>query len=254
MRNSERERHHEPRGCPLRQSPSRYASRIHPLSFVAIVSAAVLTECNGAFAHGIGGQDAAFVAGTRGPDLVPFMYLGAKHMVTGYDHLLFIFGVIFFLYRLHDVILYVTLFSIGHSITLLSGVLLKLEVNAYLIDAVIGLSVAYKAFDNLGGFKSVFGFQPNNRIAVGVFGLIHGFGLATKLQEFRLSPNGLVPNMIGFNIGVELGQMIALAIMLAIMLQWRRSASFERSAVAANALILAAGFVLMEYQLAGYFV
>jgi hypothetical protein len=182
------------------------------------------------------------------------MYLGAKHMVTGYDHLLFILGVIFFLYRMRDVVIYVTLFSIGHSVTLLAGVLLKLEVNAYLIDAVIGLSVAYKAFDNLGGFKSVFGFQPNNRIAVAVFGLIHGFGLATKLQEFRLNPNGLVPNMIGFNIGVELGQMIALAIMLAIMLQWRRTASFERSAVAANALILAAGFVLMEYQLAGYFV
>jgi hypothetical protein len=207
-----------------------------------------------ASAHGIGGKDASFVAATKGPDILPFMYLGAKHMVTGYDHLLFILGVIFFLYRMRDVVIYVTLFSIGHSITLLSGVLLKLEVNAYLIDAVIGLSVAYKAFDNLGGFKSVFGFQPNNRIAVAIFGLIHGSGLATKLQEFRLSPNGLVPNMIGFNIGVELGQMIALAIMLAIMLQWRRSASFERSAVAANALILAAGFVLMEYQLAGYFV
>jgi len=177
------------------------------------------------------------------------MYLGAKHMVTGYDHLLFILGVIFFLYRMRDVVIYVTLFSIGHSITLLAGVLLKIEVNAYLVDAVIGLSVAYKAFDNLGGFKSVFGFQPNNKIAVATFGLIHGFGLATKLQDFRLSPNGLVANMVGFNIGVELGQLIALAIMLAIMLQWRRAASFERSAVAANAVILAAGFVLIEYQL-----
>jgi hypothetical protein len=221
---------------------------------LALLAALLVIPIEPAFAHGIGGKDASFVAATKGPDILPFMYLGAKHMVTGYDHLLFILGVIFFLYRMRDVVIYVTLFSIGHSITLLAGVLLKLEVNAYLIDAVIGLSVAYKAFDNLGGFKSVFGFQPNNRIAVAVFGLIHGFGLATKLQEFRLSPNGLVPNMIGFNIGVELGQMIALAIMLAIMLQWRRTASFERSAVAANALILAAGFVLMEYQLAGYFV
>src|SRR5712691_4446883 len=220
---------------------------------MAIVSAAVLMEGSGAFAHGIGGQDAAFVAATRGPDLVPFMYLGAKHMVTGYDHLLFIFGVIFFLYRLRDVLIYVTLFSIGHSITLLAGVLLKIDVNAYLVDAVIGLSVVYKAFDNLGGFKSVFGIQPNNRIAVASFGLIHGFGLATKLQALRLNANGLVPNMIGFNVGVELGQLIALAVMLAIILQWRRTASFERSAVAANALILAAGFMLMEYQLAGYF-
>jgi hypothetical protein len=221
---------------------------------LVIILALLMIPSDFAFAHGIGGKDAAFVAATKGPDILPFMYLGAKHMVTGYDHLLFILGVIFFLYRMRDVVIYVTLFSIGHSITLLAGVLFKLEVNAYLIDAVIGLSVAYKAFDNLGGFKSVFSFQPNNRIAVAVFGLIHGFGLATKLQEFRLSPNGLLPNMIGFNIGVELGQMIALAVMLAIMLQWRRTASFERSAIAANAVILAAGFVLMEYQLAGYFV
>ena len=211
-------------------------------------------EFNCAMAHGIGGKDASFVAATKGADILPFMYLGAKHMVTGYDHLLFILGVIFFLYRMRDVVIYVTLFSIGHSITLLAGVLLKIEVNAYLVDAVIGLSVVYKAFDNLGGFKSVFGVQPNNRIAVASFGLIHGFGLATKLQALRLNANGLVPNMIGFNVGVELGQLIALAIMLAIMLQWRRTASFERSAVVANALILTAGFVLMEYQLAGYLV
>src|SRR5262245_4057343 len=221
---------------------------------MTIVGAVFLIETQvPASAHGIGGQDAAFVAATRGPDLVPFMYLGAKHMVTGYDHLLFIFGVIFFLYRMRDVIVYVTLFSIGHSITLLAGVLLTIKVNPFLVDAVIGLSVAYKAFDNLGGFQSVFGVQPNNRVAVAAFGLVHGFGLATKLQEFRLNPNGLVANMIGFNVGVEIGQLIALAIMLVIMLQWRRTASFERFAVAANVLILTAGFMLMEYQLAAYF-
>jgi hypothetical protein len=206
-----------------------------------------------AFAHGIGGRDAAFVAATKGPDLLPFMYLGAKHMVTGYDHLLFIFGVIFFLHRMRDVLIYVTLFSIGHSITLLAGVLLKIDVNAYLVDAIIGLSVAYKAFDNLGGFKSVFGLQPNNKVAVAGFGLIHGFGLATKLQSLRLSGNGLVANMVGFNVGVEIGQLIALAVFLIVMLQWRRSAGFERYAVGANALILTAGFMLIEYQLAGYF-
>jgi hypothetical protein len=222
---------------------------------VAVVGLLIVAgEFESVFAHGIGGKDAAFVAATKGPDILPFMYLGAKHMVTGYDHLLFLLGVIFFLYRMRDVVLYVTLFSIGHSITLLAGVLLKIDVNSYLVDAVIGLSVVYKAFDNLGGFKSVFGVQPNNRIAVASFGLIHGFGLATKLQALRLNANGLLPNMIGFNVGVELGQLIALAIMLAVMLQWRRTASFERFAVAANALILMAGFMLMEYQLAGYFV
>ena len=206
-----------------------------------------------AWGHGIGGKDAAFVAATKEADIVPFMYLGAKHMVTGYDHLLFLLGVIFFLYRMRDVVIYVTLYSIGHSVTLLAGVLLKLNVNPFLVDAVIGLSVVYKAFDNLGGFKSIFGVQPNNKMAVAGFGLIHGFGLATKLQALRLNPNGLVPNMIGFNIGVEIGQIIALAIILAILLPWRRTVSFERFAVTANALILTAGFVLMEYQLAGFF-
>jgi len=204
-------------------------------------------------AHGIGGRDAAFVAGTRGADIVPFIYLGAKHMVTGYDHLLFIFGVIFFLYRMKDVLIYVSLFSIGHSITLLAGVLLKIEVNPYLVDAIIGLSVAYKAFDNLGGFQTLFGFQPNNKIAVGGFGLIHGFGLATKLQGLHLNGDGLVTNMIGFNIGVEIGQLIALAFFLVVMLQLRRTRSFERWAVVANAGILMAGFMLTEYQIAGYF-
>jgi hypothetical protein len=224
------------------------------LLFAAVLALLVIPgDFGSVFAHGIGGKDASFVAATKGPDLLPFMYLGAKHMVTGFDHLLFILGVIFFLYRMRDVVIYVTLFSIGHSITLLAGVLLKIDVNPFLVDAIIGLSVAYKAFDNLGGFKSVFGFQPNNRIAVAGFGLIHGFGLATKLQALRLNANGLVPNMIGFNVGVELGQLIALAIMLAVMVQWRRTASFERLAVGANALILTAGLMLMQYQLAGYF-
>lgn len=206
-----------------------------------------------AFAHGMAGKDAEFVANNVGAQILPFIYLGAKHMVTGYDHLLFIFGVIFFLYKLRHVALYVTLFSLGHSITLLTGVLGGVHVNAYLVDAVIGLSVVYKAFENLGGFKTVFGFEPNTKIAVLGFGLFHGFGLATKLQDLNPSPDGLVANMVSFNVGVEIGQLLALSAILAVMLWWRRTASFTRYAVAANAAILAAGFVLTEYQLAGYF-
>jgi len=206
-----------------------------------------------AFAHGIGGKDAAFVAATKEADILPFMYLGAKHMFTGYDHLLFLLGVIFFLYRMRDIAIYVTLFSIGHSITLLAGVLMEINVSAYLVDAIIGLSVVYKAFDNLNGFKTLFGWQPNNKVAVGLFGLIHGFGLATKLQALNLNENGLVINMIGFNIGVELGQIFALSIILALMVLWRRTSSFNRLATATNVAIMVAGFVLMEIQLAGYF-
>src|SRR5580692_11411818 len=123
----------------------------------AIVLLALAGGHDTALAHGIGGRDAAFVAATSGPDILPFIYLGAKHMVTGYDHLLFIFGVIFFLYRLQHVALYVTLFSIGHSVTLLAGVLGGVHVNSNIVDAIIGLSVVYKALENLGGFKTVFG-------------------------------------------------------------------------------------------------
>jgi hypothetical protein len=205
-----------------------------------------------ALAHGVAGKDAEFVAASSGPQVLPFLYLGAKHMVTGYDHLLFLVGVIFFLFRLKDIALYVTLFSLGHSITLLAGVLGGIHANGYLVDAVIGLSVVYKAFDNLGGFKRVLGVQPSTKAATLLFGLVHGFGLATKLQDLKLSPDGLLVNMISFNVGVELGQLTALSLILVAMTWWRRSASFGRHAVVANGLLMTAGFILVFYQLAGY--
>lgn len=204
-----------------------------------------------ALAHGVAGGDAAYVASSRGVNVFPFMYLGAKHMVTGYDHLLFLAGVIFFLYRLKDVALYVTLFAIGHSTTLLAGVLGGIHANAYIVDAIIGLSVAYKAFENLGGFRRL-GWQIDQRLAVLAFGFAHGFGLATKLQELSLSPEGLAANLVSFNVGVELGQLAALSIILLAFNFWRRSRSFLSGAWTANVLIMAAGFVLIGYQLAGY--
>jgi hypothetical protein len=207
-----------------------------------------------AFAHGVTGSDQAFLVQSTGRQLIVFAYLGAKHMVTGYDHLLFLFGVVFFLYRMRDVGIYVTLFAVGHSVTLLAGVLGGLHVNAYLVDAIIGLSVVYKALDNLGAFKRWFGFQPNMKAAVLIFGFFHGFGLATKLQDFTLSADGLVPNMLAFNVGVELGQLLALGGILIAMGFWRRSAAFNRHAFAANTLLMTAGFVLIGYQLTGYFV
>jgi hypothetical protein len=203
-----------------------------------------------AWAHGVSAADRAFME--RG-GLMAFLYLGAKHMVTGYDHLLFLFGVIFFLYRLRDVGLYVTLFAVGHSVTLLYGVLSGTHVNAYLVDAVIGFSVVYKALDNLGAFQRWFGVQPDQRTAVFAFGLIHGFGLATKLQDFALPRAGLAPKIVAFNAGVEIGQLLALAAILIAMAYWRRTAAFSRQAFAANVIVMTCGFVLMGYQLAGYF-
>lgn len=207
-----------------------------------------------AFGHNISDNNAQFVAGIEGAAIAPFLYLGAKHMVTGYDHLLFLVGVIFFLYRVKDVILYVTLFTIGHSITLLGGVLGGLQINAYIIDAIIGFSIVYKAFENIGGFKKVFHFQPNTKVAVLIFGLFHGLGLATKIQEFSLSNEGLVTNIISFNIGVEIGQILALSAILILLLRWRQQASFEKNAFWSNSLLMVGGFMLAGYQLTGYFV
>jgi hypothetical protein len=221
----------------------------------AIFAAAILPLvgiATGAWAHGMAGKDAAFVASSMGPQILPFFYLGAKHMATGYDHLLFVIGTVFFLYQLKHVAIYVTTFSIGHSITLLLGVLGDVHVNPYLVDAIIGLSVAYIAFDNLGGFKTLLGFQPNTKLAILIFGLVHGFGLATKVQELSPSRDGLVANMIAFNVGVEIGQLLALTMALALIVWWRKSSSFARQAVIANALFMTAGFALMEYQLARY--
>ena len=205
-----------------------------------------------ASAHNIGGTDAAFVAATRGPDPIPFMYLGAKHMVTGYDHLLFLVGVIFFLFRLRQIALYVSLFSLGHSITLLAGVFFDIKADPHLVDAVIGLSVAYKAFENLGGFRTLFGGQPDTRLAVLGFGLIHGFGLATKLQALNLNPEGLLINLVSFNVGVEIGQITALSLILLVMTLWRQTQAFERTAAGANVLLMLAGFALAGQQIAGY--
>jgi hypothetical protein len=205
-------------------------------------------------AHGVASGDKGYLQEVSGVLLVPFAYLGAKHMVTGYDHLLFLLGVIFFLYRLQDVALYVTLFAVGHTVTLLGGVLGGVHVNPYLIDAIIGLSVVYKALDNLRAFERWFGRSPSPRAMILMFGLFHGLGLATKVHDYQVSPEGLVPNLVAFNVGVELGQVAGLSLILIAMGYWRRLPAFGRSAVMANVLIMAAGFVLMGYQLVGYVV
>jgi HupE/UreJ protein len=206
----------------------------------------------GAGAHGVSGKDAVFLQSVRGRAIGPLMYLGAKHMVTGYDHLAFLLGVIFFLYRLKDVVQYVSLFTIGHSATLLAGVLGGVRANPYLVDAIIGLSVVYKAFDNLDGFRLFLGVQPDTRAAVLLFGFFHGFGLATKLQDFALSTDGLVVNLLSFNVGVEIGQAIALTVVLAVLTYWRSRPGFLRHAVLTNGVLMAIGFLLIGYQLSGY--
>lgn len=205
-----------------------------------------------ALGHAISEDNASYVQALDGPAVAAFTYLGAKHMVTGIDHLLFLVGVVFFLHRLQDVVLYVSLFTLGHSVTLLAGVLGGFSVDAYLVDAIIGLSVAYKAFENMGGFERVFGFSPNTRWAVLIFGLFHGLGLATKVQELYLAEDGLLTNLLSFNVGVELGQFTALAGVVGVLAWWRRQASFERSAFGVNTVLLALGLLLTQFQLAGW--
>jgi hypothetical protein len=225
---------------------SRACRAVLALLLIAAVPATLL-------AHGVAAGDKGFIQQSSGVLLMPFAYLGAKHMVTGYDHLLFLLGVIFFLYRLKDVALYVTLFAVGHSTTLLLGVLLKVGVSAYLVDAIIGLSVVYKALDNLGAFKAWFGVSPDARVATLIFGFFHGFGLATKILDFEMAEDGLIPNLVAFNVGVEIGQVLALSAILIAMNHWRRTRSFRPLAYRANVAIMTAGFVLIGYQMAGLF-
>ncbi|MEQ1635462.1 MAG: HupE/UreJ family protein [Methylococcales bacterium] len=217
------------------------------LIFSLLVSSSV-------FAHGVDANTERFLLGNQGVAIGAFLYIGAKHMVTGYDHLLFLVGVIFFLFRTREVLVYVSLFTLGHSITLFLGVLNHLAVNPFLIDAIIGLSIVYKGFDNLGGFRRLLGFQPNTKIMVMLFGLFHGFGLATKLQKFNLPPVDLWKNLLAFNIGVELGQYFALLFILIALTVWRRYNSFYAFSTATNTLLMTGGLVLFGFQLTGYLI
>lgn len=207
-----------------------------------------------AIAHGVTAGDKGYIQESSGILTLPFIYLGAKHMITGYDHLLFLFGVIFFLYRFKDIGVYVSLFAVGHTVTLLLGTLLEISVSAYLIDAIIGFSIVYKALDNMGAYQRWFGFQPDTKIATLIFGLFHGFGLATKILDYKMSPDGLISNLFAFNVGVELGQLMALGAILIFMGFWRRSGSFLRHAYAAQVVLMTCGYLLVGYQLTGFFV
>jgi len=219
-----------------------------------ILAITVLLAAGDAFAHNVSLQDARLIAGKTGPQVLLYMWLGAKHMVTGYDHLLFLIGVIFYLKRLRLVAVFVSLFALGHSITLIGGVLLGLDVNPYLVDAIIGLSVAYKGFDNLGGFDTLFGESPNERMAVFIFGLFHGLGLATKLQDLGLAEDGLLANLISFNVGVELGQLVALVLFVLVLRYAPPRTTGSKTGTIVNVGLVVAGFVLMAYQLGSYLV
>ncbi|WP_420548564.1 HupE/UreJ family protein [Curvivirga sp.] len=220
--------------------------------FFVLLASLLVSSIEPAFAHAVAQGDKGYIQEISGPNIIPFLYLGAKHMVTGYDHILFLFGVIFFLYRMQHIAIYVSLFAIGHSTTMLLGVYFDFGINSYIIDAIIGLSVVYKALDNLGAFKRWLGFQPNTKAATLIFGFCHGFGLSTKIIEYDISSDGLLPNLLAFNIGVELGQLTALACILILMGFWRRSSSFLKHAYHVNVVMMSAGFLLIGYQLSGY--
>ena len=204
-----------------------------------------------AYAHNVTEGDAGYIQEIWGIHIIPFIYLGAKHMVTGYDHILFLLGVVFFLYRMKDVTVYVSIFAFGHSTTMLLGVLFGWGINAYIVDAIIGLSVVYKALDNLGAYQRWFGFQPNTKLATLIFGFIHGTGLATKILDYEIASDGLLANLLAFNLGVEIGQILTLAVILIVMGFWRRSSRFMRQAYSANVIMMSLGFMLMGYQIAG---
>lgn len=227
--------------------------RIPVLALLGAIAVS-LVFASSAIAHAVAEGDKGYIQEIYGIHLMSFMYLGAKHMVTGYDHILFLAGVIFFLYRMKHIAIYVSLFALGHSITMLLGVLLDFGINSYIIDAIIGFSIVYKALDNLGAYQRWFGFQPDTKAATLIFGFCHGFGLASKILDYNIAKDGLVPNLLAFNVGVEIGQLLALAGILVAMGWWRCRPSFIRQAYSANVVMMCAGFILIGYQLTGYFV
>jgi hypothetical protein len=227
------------------------------VSSLVLVTALIASSClitGDASAHAVAEGDKGYIQEITGVNLIAFLYLGAKHMVTGYDHILFLLGVIFFLYRMKDIGIYVSLFAIGHSTTMLAGVYFNFGINSYLIDAIIGLSIVYKALDNMGAYQRWFGVQPNTKAATLIFGFFHGFGLSSKILDYEISPDGLLPNLLAFNVGVEVGQLLALGAILIVMGFWRKTPSFLKHAYTANMAMMAAGFLLIGYQLTGYFV
>lgn len=218
--------------------------------FCFVVAFLLLGLGSNAWAHGM--SEADKLAILEGGNL-RYLWLGATHMLSGYDHLLFVFGIIFFLTTFKEIVKYITAFTLGHSVTLIFATFNHIQLNYFLVDAVIGLSVAYIAFSNLDGFKKHLGIRPPNLLAMIVLlGLIHGFGLSTRLQELPLSKDALLMNIISFNVGIELGQIAALTMMLALLTGWRKATSFVPFSRAANFGLMLAGGLLFLMQMHGY--
>lgn len=202
-------------------------------------------------AHGVSASDQATLSNGG---LLDYIVVGAKHMVTGYDHLLFLAGVIFYLSGFKDIVRFITVFTIGHSITLISATYLGIKADEHLVDAVIALSVLYKGFENLGGFEKQFKMKsPNLLLMVFIFGLIHGFGLSTRLQAFEIGTGQFLAKIVSFNVGVELGQILALIPIVFIITRWQSRKSYDAFYKAANYYLVIAGVGLFIYQLYGYF-
>ncbi len=214
------------------------------LLFVLIIPIVLL-------AHGVSPEDQAIL---NNGGLISYILVGAKHMVTGYDHLLFLAGVIFYIKGFRDIITFITAFTIGHSITLIGATYLGIKADEHLIDAVIALSVLYKGFENLGGFEKLFkSSSPNLLMMVFIFGLIHGFGLSTRLQSFDLGQNQFLAKIICFNIGVELGQIVALIPIIFVIIKWQKMKSYDAFYKAVNTYLVIAGIGLFIFQIYSFF-
>ncbi|MCR9111084.1 MAG: HupE/UreJ family protein [Rhodobacteraceae bacterium] len=238
----------------MNSSPTGWSARAQRRATALLLTALAVyaSSVAQALAHDVTPGDAGYIQEIWGVHIISFLYLGAKHMVTGYDHILFLLGVVFFLYRMKDVAIYVSIFAVGHSVTMLAGVWWGWGINAYIIDAIIGLSVVYKALDNLGAYQKWFGVQPNTKAATLIFGLFHGTGLASKIIEYDIADDGLLWNLLAFNVGVEVGQILALFVILIVMGYWRRSDRFMSQAVVANVIMVGLGIWLTVYQINGF--
>jgi hydrogenase/urease accessory protein HupE len=179
------------------------------LRTATLASLAVLTAPASALAHGLDAD-----ADPNRP-VVDYLALGIRHMLGGWDHLLFIAGVVLLAGGLRTAAKLVSVFVAGHSLTLLIATLAGWQLNAELVDAVIALSLVYVGVLGLRRGRTGNDLQL---VAAGVFAfvLVHGLGLSTRLQHLGLPEEGLVERIVLFNVGVEIGQVSALAAMVGI--------------------------------------
>ena len=184
-----------------------------------------------------------------------YFALGVEHILLGFDHLMFVLALLLLVRDAKRLIGAITAFTIAHSLTLAGTTFGWIRLASAPVEAAIALSIMFVAVEIMrvrAGQPSLTATIP--WLASFAFGLLHGFGLSTRLQQLPLGddPVAMLWRILSFNVGVELGQLAALVVMVALLATWRQRPSFKRFSFAANLALVYAGFYLLFVQLHGF--